>query len=147
MFYLKRKSLTVIVKKRKKSHTRETSNLLTDADNSTDAMQGGPRIQKKIIIKTEKLKNVQRYAKISNIPFDQRSLIHWEAWFPPCFVRKNQQKTNLFLRANFRPHRNKMFNSETTSFQHFPPKDSESLNFLDIQLWEVGAKQASKYTT
>ena len=40
----------------------------------------------------QKLKNVQRYAKISNTPFDQRSLIHREAWFPPCFVRQNQQK-------------------------------------------------------
>ena len=24
------------------------------------------------------------------MPFDQRSLIHREAWFPPCFVRQNQ---------------------------------------------------------
>ena len=40
----------------------------------------------------QKLKNVQRYSKISDTPFDQRSLIHREAWFPPCFVRQNQQK-------------------------------------------------------
>ena len=26
------------------------------------------------------------------MPFDQRSLIHLEAWFPPCFVRQNQQQ-------------------------------------------------------
>ena len=39
--------------------------------------------------KTRKLKNVKRYANISDIPFDQRSLIHREAWFPPCFVRQN----------------------------------------------------------
>ena len=30
--------------------------------------------------------------KISDTPFDQRSLIHLEACFPPCFVRQNQQK-------------------------------------------------------
>ena len=42
--------------------------------------------------KTQKLKNVQGYAKISDTPFDQRSLIHREAWFPPCFVRQNQQQ-------------------------------------------------------
>ena len=30
--------------------------------------------------KTQKLKNVQKYAKISNTPFDQRSRIHREAW-------------------------------------------------------------------
>ena len=27
---------------------------------------------------------------MSNTPFDQRSLIHREAWFPPCFVRQNR---------------------------------------------------------
>ena len=32
--------------------------------------------------KMQKLKNVQRYGKISDTPFDQRSLIHREAWFP-----------------------------------------------------------------
>ena len=61
---------------------------------------GGPRIPKIPIFfekrkkssKTQKLKNVQRYAKISNRPFNQRSLIHREARFPPCFVRQNQQK-------------------------------------------------------
>ena len=59
--------------------------------------------------KTEKLiqnaktqKNVQKYAKISNTPFDQRSLIHQKAWFPggpripqnPIFEkRKKSSKT------------------------------------------------------
>ena len=46
--------------------------------------------------KMQKLKNVQRFAKISDTSFDQRSLIHREVWFPPCFVRQNQQKTNFF---------------------------------------------------
>ena len=77
---------------------------------------GGPRIPQNLIFwkngknhlkrkkssKTQKLKNVQRYAKISDTPFDQRSLIHREAWFPPCFVGQNQQKNNFFLRGNFR---------------------------------------------
>ena len=30
----------------------------------------------------QKLKNIKKYAKISDTPFDQRSLIHREAWFP-----------------------------------------------------------------
>ena len=59
---------------------------------------GGPRIpqnpnclkNRKKSFKMQKLKNVQKYAKISDMPFDQRSLIHREAWFPPCFARQNQ---------------------------------------------------------
>ena len=35
-------------------------------------------------LKMQKPKNVYRYANISDTPFDQRSLIHWEAWFPGC---------------------------------------------------------------
>ena len=77
--------------------------------------QGGPRIPKNPILlkngkkssKTQKLQNDQRYANISDIPFDQRSPIHREAWFPPCFVRQNQVKINFFLRGNFRPFQNK----------------------------------------
>ena len=52
--------------------------------------------------KTQKLKNVYRYVKISDTPFDQRSLIHREAWFlggpripkNPIFLKngKNQPK-------------------------------------------------------
>ena len=59
---------------------------------------GGPRILKNHIFfekrkksyKTQKLKMSRDMPKISDTPFDQRSLIHWEAWFPPCFVRQNQ---------------------------------------------------------
>ena len=76
---------------------------------------GGPRIPKSQIFlknrkkssKMQKLKNIQRYAKISDTPFDQRSLIHREAWFPPCFVRQNQHKQNFFLRGDFRQFPNK----------------------------------------
>ena len=57
--------------------------------------------------KTQKLKNVQRYSKISDTPFDQRSLVHREAWFPPCFVRQNKQKKKFFLRGDFRQLSNK----------------------------------------
>ena len=60
----------------------------------------GPRIPKnpnclkngKKSSKTQKLKNFYKYAKISDMFFDQRSLIHWAALFSPCFVRQNQQK-------------------------------------------------------
>ena len=71
----------------------------------------------------QKLKNVKKYANISNIPFDQRSLIHREAWFPQCFVRQNQPKKNIFfclaISDNFPP---KMFKSETPSFYNFSPR-------------------------
>ena len=30
----------------------------------------------------KKTKNVNKYAKICDMPFEQRSLIHWEACFP-----------------------------------------------------------------
>ena len=71
--------------------------------------QGGPRIPKKPTFfekrkkssKTQKLKNAQRYANISDMPFDQRSLIHREAWFPPCFVRQNQHTKKLIFARRF----------------------------------------------
>ena len=31
------------------------------------------------------------------MPLYQRTLIHREAWFPPCFVRQNQQKNIFFF--------------------------------------------------
>ena len=79
----------------------------------------------------QKLKNVKRYAKISDMPSNQRSLIHREAWFPPCFVRQNQQKKTFKQKcSNLRPLLN-----------IFSPKDSESLKILDMRLQEVGAKR------
>ena len=36
----------------------------------------------KKLSKTQELKNVKNYAKISDTLFDQRFLIHPEAWFP-----------------------------------------------------------------
>ena len=74
----------------KKSCIRETKHLSTDADSSTDAIGGWSENtpkpdffeKRKKSSKTLKLKNVQKYAKISDTPFDQRSLIHREAWFP-----------------------------------------------------------------
>ena len=88
----------VILKSRgqskKKSRIRETKHLSTDADSSTDAIGGWNKNtqkhdffdKRKRSPKTQKLRNVQKYDKISDTPFDQRSLIHQEAWFPPCFV-------------------------------------------------------------
>ena len=75
------------------------------------------------------------------MPFDQRSLINQEAWFPPCFVRQNQQKKNFFLRGDFRPLPNKNVQIWDHFFPLLLPKDSESLKILDIWLWEVGAKK------
>ena len=81
--------------------------------------------------KTQKLKKVQRYANISDTPFDQRFLIHREAWFGPCFVRQNQEKKLIFFCAAILDH----------FFSLLFPKDSESLKILDIRLREVGAKR------
>ena len=75
------------------------------------------------------------------MPFDQRSLIHREAWFPPRFVRQNQQKKKLFLRGDFRPLPNKNVYMWDHFFPLLFPKDSESLKILDIRLCEVGAKR------
>ena len=93
---------------------------------------GGPRIPKNPIFfekrkkspKAQKLKNVQRYAKISDTPFNQRSLIHRDVWFLPCFVRQNQQKKKLifFCVAILDHFQTKMFQSETTSFHYFSPR-------------------------
>ena len=110
---------------------------------------GGPRIPNNPIFfrkngkkspKTQKLKNVQRYAKISDTPFVQRSLIHREVWFLPCFVRQNQPKKQTFLRRYFRPLPNKKISNLRPLLPLLFPKDSESIKILDIRLWEVGAK-------
>ena len=61
-------------------------------------------------------------ASLSNTPFDKRSLIHRKVWFPTCFVRQNQQKTNFFCAAILDHFQTKMFKSETTSFHHFSPR-------------------------
>ena len=50
--------------------------------------------------------------------FDQRSLIHREAWFPPCFARENQQKT--FFCVEILDHlQAKHFKTETFSFHYY----------------------------
>ena len=67
--------------------------------------EGGPRIPKNPIFflkqkkspKTQKLRNVQKFDKISDMPFDQRSLIHREAWFPPCFVGQRIPQNPIFF--------------------------------------------------
>ena len=76
------------------------------------------------------------------MPFDHRSIIHREAWFPPCFVRQiQQQKKQLFLRGDFRPLPNKNVQMLDHFFPLLFPKDSKSLKILDIRVREVGAKR------
>ena len=53
--------------------------------------------------KRKKIKNVQKYAKISDSTFDQRSLISRKVLFPPCFVRQYQAQKTFFLFGKFRP--------------------------------------------
>ena len=92
--------------------------------------------------KMEKLKNVQKYAKISDTPFDQTSLIHREAWFPTGFVRKNQPKN--YKKGDFRPLPNKNVQIGDPFFPLLFPKDFKFLKILDILLREVGAKRRKK---
>ena len=87
--------------------------------------QGGPRIHKnqkelknrRKKSKTEKLKNVQRYTFQPEISDPSGSVV--STMF--CKAKSKEEK-NFFLRSDFRPHPNKMLNSETTSFQHFSPR-------------------------
>ena len=92
----------------------------------------GPRIpQNHNFLKTEKnhpkRKTQKRLIICQNLRYAQRSLIHrealfsggqrillihWEAWFPPSFLRQNQPKTS----------KTKMFKFETTSFHYFSPR-------------------------
>ena len=74
----------------KKSRIRETKHISTHADSSTDTTvewtKNTPKPnffeKRKKSFQMQKLKKIQKYAKISDTPFDQRSLIHREAWFP-----------------------------------------------------------------
>ena len=56
------------------------------------------------------------------------------------WTKAKSAKKNLFLRGDFRPLRNKNVQMLDHFFPLLFPKDSESLQILDIQLWEVGAK-------
>ena len=49
--------------------------------------------------------------KLANTPFDQRSLIHREAWSPPCFVGQRIPKNLFFLNGKKYPKRK---NSKTS---------------------------------
>ena len=85
----------------------ETKHLSTNADSSTDTTEGWTKKTQKPNFfekwkkssKTQKLKNVLKYAKISDRPFDQRSQIHREAWFlggpripkNPIFLEKQKK--------------------------------------------------------
>ena len=95
--------------------------------------------------KTQKIKNVKRYAKISDTPFDQRSLIHREVWFLPCFVRQNQPKTNFFCFAILDHFQTKMFQSETTSFHYFSPRIWISKNIGHPTSGSGGKKTFKRY--
>ena len=101
---------------KQKSRVRETKHLSTDADSSTDAIGGWTKNtpkpdffeKRKKSPKTQKLRNVQKYDKISNTPFDHRSLIHREAWFSPCFVGQRIPQNPIFLKngKNHLKHKN-----------------------------------------
>ena len=98
-------SLKIFVNGEKKSRIRETKHLSTDADSSTNTIEGQTKNtskhdffeKRKKSSKTQKLKNVQNYAKNSDMPFDQRSLIHGGSVVYTMFCwTKNTQKPNFF---------------------------------------------------
>ena len=94
----------------KKSRIRETKHLSTATDSSTNAIGGQTKNTPKPDFfeklkkssKTEKLKKRLEICQICDTLFDQRSVIHREAWFPggprtpknPIFLRngKNHPK-------------------------------------------------------
>ena len=84
----------------KKSRIRETKHLSTDADSSNDTTVGRTKNtrkpnffeKRKKSIKTRKLKNVQRYAKISYIPFNQSLSLSLRTFFARRFQTISKQK-------------------------------------------------------
>ena len=102
--------------------------------------------KRKKSFKTQKLKNVQRYAKISDTPFDQRSLIHREVWFPPCFVTQNQQKKKTF----FARHLLTIFKQKCSNLRPllsitFPQGFQISKNIGHLTLGSGGKKTFKRY--
>ena len=81
---------------------------------------------------------------MSDTTFDQRSVIHRDAWFPPCLVRQIDPKKNYVFLAILDHFQTKMFKSETTSFHYFSPKDSKSLKKIGHPISENGGKNTFK---
>ena len=94
----------------------------------------GPRIPQNLFFlkngkkstKTQKFKNLQKHAKFSDTSFDQRFLIHWEAWFP-TFCKAKSAKKNVFCFAILDHFETQMFKSETTSCHYFPQGFSKNI--------------------
>ena len=75
------------------------------------------------------------------MPFDQRSLIVRVVWFPPCFVRQNQQKKQAILHHFQR----KIFKSETTSYPYFSPKIPNLWKYWTSDFGKWGKKTFKRY--
>ena len=60
---------------------------------------------------------------------------------------QNLPQNKLFLWDDFTPFISKSFQIGDHFFPLFFPKDSESLNILEIQLWKVGAKRGFNGTS
>ena len=63
------------------------------------------------------------------MPFDQRSLIHREAWVPPCFVRQNQQKKKKIAQWFYTTSKQKCSNVRPLLSSTFPQGFRISKNF------------------
>ena len=87
--------------------------------------------------KRQKLKNVQRYAKISDTPFNQR--------FPPCFVRQNQQKKTFFTRQFQTTSQQKCSNVRPLLSITFPQGFRISKNIGHPTLGSGGKKTVKRY--
>ena len=78
--------LSTAVFEEEKSRIWETSNLSTDADSCTDTTVGWTKNTQK----PKKNTNGTNYSKPKNSKTSRD--IQKLAWFPPCFVRQNQQE-------------------------------------------------------
>ena len=92
--YLLLKNHLIPVKFEKIPHTGDKASL----DRCGQQHLYHSRVTEKNHPKRKNSKNVQKYDNISDTPFDQRSLIHGEAWFPPCFVGPRIPQNPIFLK-------------------------------------------------
>ena len=74
--------------------------------------------------------------------------VRYTATKKSCSERQNStKKIFFFCAAILHPLLLKVFKSETTSFHYFFSNESESLNILDIRLWEVGGNRSLNGTS
>ena len=149
-----------------KSRIQETKHHSTDANSSTDT--------KKILLVRQNLSKIKLFLARWFTVFMSKKFQILDHFFPLVFPKDSENLKSLdvglwevvtkrrlnwvnkgggdfvksiFCRDNFRP----ILSKKVQIWDHFFPvlfsKDSESLKFLDIRLWEVGAKRRLNSTS